>query len=152
MSARMLRAHYARLGLSPGATGAEVAAAYRAAALRCHPDRGGTAGEFAAVTESYEVVKRGGHGGDVASVRSYVRGRGGEGWGIVGAVVLPAVLGLAVGVRMVVGGGERDGLRAGGNSVFVVQRPIGGLKDIGAPGGHVRDEVPVGPAAPADDV
>lgn len=54
---------YAVLGVAPGAPPREVAAAYRAAAKRWHPDRGG--GEsaqrrMAEVNAAYEVLRRGG--------------------------------------------------------------------------------------------
>jgi hypothetical protein len=47
---------YAALGVDPRAPAAEVKAAYRAAALRLHPDRGGAAPAFAAARHAYEVL------------------------------------------------------------------------------------------------
>ena len=44
------------LGLEPKATLAEIKQAYRACALRTHPDRGGSAEEFRAVQSAYEAA------------------------------------------------------------------------------------------------
>lgn len=110
--------HYARLGLQPGATRTEIAAAYRAAALRSHPDRGGDAVAFAAVRDSYDAILRSMVQHQPASLRSFSQGKGDwDGiWGILGAVVLPSAVGMGVGIRLMVSGGEREGLRAGGTS------------------------------------
>lgn len=48
--------HYAVLGVAPDATSAEVAAAFRTAARRAHPDMGGSAEEFAEVALAWEVL------------------------------------------------------------------------------------------------
>ena len=48
----------ARLGLRWSSTMAEAKAAYRKAASVAHPDRGGDAETFAAVTRAWEVVER----------------------------------------------------------------------------------------------
>ena len=48
---------YAALGLKPGASEAEIHAAYRAAVRRTHPDAGGSASAFEAVQEAYESLR-----------------------------------------------------------------------------------------------
>lgn len=50
------RTHYQVLGLSPGASPADVKSAYRRAARDSHPDRGGDAEEFRAVVAAYQVL------------------------------------------------------------------------------------------------
>jgi len=55
---------YAVLGVAPGASSREVAAAYRAAAKRWHPDRGGgdaAQRRMAEVNAAYELLRRGEH-------------------------------------------------------------------------------------------
>lgn len=59
--------HYEMLGVPHDASRDELAKAYRAAARRAHPDTGGTAEEFAAVTRAWEVL------GDPASRADYDR-------------------------------------------------------------------------------
>lgn len=127
-----LMTHYMRLGLrSVPATRAEISAAYRTAALKHHPDKGGSAPDFAAVTDSYHCLMRAidpgfhpAHNGSYrpASLRSCVDNqRAGEPSpfsGILTAIVAPALIGILVGVRMIYFGGERTGLRAGGVSRF----------------------------------
>lgn len=120
-----LAVHYSRLGLHPSATRAELAAAYRAAALRHHPDKGGSATAFAEIKESYEILERysGPRAYQPASLR-YAHSRGGDWdgiWGILGSVVLPTAVGLGVGIRLMYVGGERGGLRAGGTSRISLQ-------------------------------
>lgn len=47
------------LGVPPEATYKEIRAAYRRAAMRCHPDRGGSLEAFQAVQRAYaELQKR----------------------------------------------------------------------------------------------
>lgn len=116
--------HFLRLGLSPSANRAEISAAYRAAALKHHPDRGGSAPEFAAITDSYHKLIRGTNQRFYrpASLRSFVDSQASEPSpfaGIFTAVVLPSLIGIFVGVRFVYFGGEREGLRAGGVSRFI---------------------------------
>lgn len=117
--------HYARLGLSPGASRAQLSAAYRAAALKYHPDCGGDGAAFAAIRESYDAILATPLGGYTpASLRSFRQdaARDWEGiWGIMGAVVLPSAVGLGVGIRLMYTGSERSGLRAGGTSRVVVR-------------------------------
>jgi curved DNA-binding protein CbpA len=48
--------HYDQLGIKPDATEAEIKKAYRARARAKHPDKGGTAEEFAPVAKAYEVL------------------------------------------------------------------------------------------------
>eukprot|EP00178_Gracilaria_changii_P016677 TRINITY_DN479_c2_g1_i1.p1 TRINITY_DN479_c2_g1~~TRINITY_DN479_c2_g1_i1.p1 ORF type:complete len:134 (-),score=17.73 TRINITY_DN479_c2_g1_i1:1984-2385(-) len=125
----MLSAHYLRLGITAPITRAQLAAAYRAAALKHHPDRGGNASEFAAIHESYRVLCRQAVDGvayDPASLRSFnssTRGDASAMWGILGTIVLPTAVGMGVGIRLMYSGGERDGLRAGGTSRLVISDP-----------------------------
>lgn len=120
-----LTLHYARLGLHPGATRAQVAAAYRAAALKYHPDTGGDAVSFAAIRESYEEILSTSHTSYApASVRSHAARSDGdwkELWGIMGAIVVPSAIGVAVGIRLMYTGAERSELRAGGTSRVVIR-------------------------------
>lgn len=117
-----LVSHYLRLGLTPPVTRAEISAAYRAAALKHHPDRGGRGTDFAAITDSYNQLMRGGGNGEYyrpASLRSFVDSRSDEPnpfSGIFTAIVVPSLIGVLVGVRLIYFGGERQGLRAGGVS------------------------------------
>jgi len=46
------------LGLEPGASTAEVKAAYREKARELHPDRGGDTKSFSRVNEAYRRLKR----------------------------------------------------------------------------------------------
>ena len=48
---------YAVLGVARGADEARIHAAYRDAVRRTHPDAGGSAAEFEAVQEAYEVLR-----------------------------------------------------------------------------------------------
>lgn len=48
---------YARLGLDVSASRDEVTSAFRAAAKRCHPDRGGDRREFEAVFAAYALLR-----------------------------------------------------------------------------------------------
>lgn len=48
---------YAVLGVSRDADDAAIHSAYRKAVRRTHPDAGGSAGEFEAVQEAYEVLR-----------------------------------------------------------------------------------------------
>lgn len=119
-----IAAHYFRLGLTPSATRAQISAAYRMAALKHHPDRGGSGPEFAAVTESYNQLMRSVDRNHYrpASLRSFVDSRESEPSpfrGIFTAVILPSLVGIFVGVHLIYFGGERKGLRAGGVSRFV---------------------------------
>lgn len=127
-----LAAHYARLGLRqppPAHTRADVVAAYRAAALRAHPDRGGCASEFAELTASYEAVL-GAAGSRVyapSSTRVYgarADGTSGDGANVLFAMLLPAALLAGVSARAVYAARiERPGLRAGGTSRFTGAPP-----------------------------
>lgn len=124
-STNMAAQHYIRLGVKPPFTKAQLAAAYRAAALKHHPDRGGNAAEFAALNESYQVLCRHSSGGAYtpASLRSFTSSTRGDSsaiWGIMASVVLPTAIGMGVGIRMMYVGGERDGLRAGGTSRLLI--------------------------------
>lgn len=47
---------YGTLGVDPGATAAEIKAAYRSAAKSAHPDTGGSAKEFESVNRAYLVL------------------------------------------------------------------------------------------------
>lgn len=127
MSRLALAQHYARLGLKPGgATHAEVTAAYRAMALRHHPDVGGSTEEFAAVQAARDALLRVPERSfqELGSLRMYryrgSRENAADKWGLLGAVVLPTALGMVVGLRLLyVDTGnltEGRGVRAGGNS------------------------------------
>lgn len=50
---------YTRLGLRPGATQDEIAAAFRKLAKRAHPDSGGDVETFRAIKEAYDALKAG---------------------------------------------------------------------------------------------
>lgn len=51
---------YAVLGVRPGATGAEITAAYRRRVMATHPDRaGGSGASFKAVKEAYQRLRTG---------------------------------------------------------------------------------------------
>ena len=52
----MLPDYYAILGVAPGATFAELKAAYRQKVLTYHPDRGGTHEQMVQVNEAWEVL------------------------------------------------------------------------------------------------
>lgn len=45
------------LGVSPGATNDEIRAAYRRAAMKHHPDRGGSLEAFQAVQDAYAALQ-----------------------------------------------------------------------------------------------
>ena len=48
--------HYDRLGIKPDATDAEIKRAYRSKATKTHPDKGGSAEEFAPIATAYETL------------------------------------------------------------------------------------------------
>merc|ERR550532_3445693 len=47
---------YAILGVSSGATDAEIKRAYRLVAMQCHPDKGGDKEDFQELTSAYEKI------------------------------------------------------------------------------------------------
>ena len=51
--------HYATLGVAPGATTAEIKAAYRALVKRHHPDAGGDQRTILALNAAWEVLRDG---------------------------------------------------------------------------------------------
>ena len=51
-----LREAYGILGLSPGATPEEVRKAYKQRVMQCHPDQGGTTGDFIRLQAAYELI------------------------------------------------------------------------------------------------
>lgn len=123
-----LVAHYLRLGLAPSATRAQITEAYRAAALKHHPDRGGCGPTFAAITDSYHAILNNTahpYGFRPASLRSYVDRNSAytlssEPLGkVLTALLIPTFIGVFFGVRYVFFGREREGLRAGGTSRYV---------------------------------
>jgi hypothetical protein len=120
-----LAQHYARLGLTPGASHAEIAAAFRAHALRQHPDCGGSASTFAALHAARDALLSAPPGaGELGSLRMYRHGgsaeRASDKWALLGAVILPTAVGMAVGLRLLYvdagNAAEGRGVRAGGNS------------------------------------
>lgn len=152
MSRLALAHHYARLGLKPGsATHADVTAAYRAMALRHHPDVGGSGEEFAAVQAARDALLRVPEGScqELGSLRMHhyrgSRERAADKWGLIGAVVLPTALGMVVGLRLLyVDTGnvtEGRGVRAGGNSRVR-------LSDLRRLGGEAAASGADAPAAP----
>lgn len=52
-----MRTHYEVLGVSEGASGREINAAYRKLAKKYHPDVGGDAAKFQLITEAYNTLK-----------------------------------------------------------------------------------------------
>lgn len=109
-------------------TRAQIAEAYRTAALKHHPDRGGCGPTFAAITDSYNALinhSENPYGFRPASLRSYVdrdetnRFSAGPLAGVVGALIFPTIIGVALGVHLIYFGREREGLRAGGTSRYV---------------------------------
>lgn len=50
---------YEILGLSPDASPSEIKAAYRRAAMRAHPDRGGSEEDFRRVQKAFEDLQKG---------------------------------------------------------------------------------------------
>lgn len=117
--------HYARLGLKPSASRSQLATAYRAAALKNHPDTGGDAVSFAEICESYEAILSTARPDYIpASVRSHAASSAND-WkellGIMGAIVVPSAIGVAVGIRLMYTGADRSGLRAGGTSRVVIR-------------------------------
>lgn len=50
---------YEVLGIKPGVSEAEIKAAYRRAAMRAHPDRGGSEATFQAVQKAYADLQKG---------------------------------------------------------------------------------------------
>lgn len=122
-----LGAHYARLGLAAGRvyTRTEVAAAYRAAALRTHPDLGGCAQAFAQLTASYEAAIAATKPPRVyapSSLRSHGSAshsggtRGKENARFIAALIIPVFTLTAVSVRLLQGSKDGAELRAGGTS------------------------------------
>ena len=51
------------LGVEAGVEAADLKKAYKVAALKAHPDKGGSQAEFIRVTQAYELLKGGGGGG-----------------------------------------------------------------------------------------
>ena len=49
--------HYDTLGIQPEATDDEIRAAYRRAAMKHHPDRGGSSEAFQAVHDAYAALQ-----------------------------------------------------------------------------------------------
>lgn len=131
-SVASLARHYLALGLRPGASRGEVELAFRAAALRTHPDRGGCASAFAEVRAARNALCAALDGnsgapwalGNLGSVRAAHSGHGDrdtrESWHMMGAIVLPAAVGMALAFRLLyLDAGNRTrrpGVRAGGNS------------------------------------
>lgn len=124
---RRLVPHFSLLNISPTSSASEISAAFRAAALRSHPDVGGCAAHFAELQAARDACLASTRGRELSSLRMHdYRGsdhRAGDKWQLVGSVVLPTAVGMAVGVRMVMGdSGGGEGVRAGGNSQVRVER------------------------------
>jgi curved DNA-binding protein CbpA len=47
---------YALLGVKSGASMMEIRAAYRRVALKAHPDKGGSAGDFHAISQAFDIL------------------------------------------------------------------------------------------------
>jgi len=65
--------YYEILGLTAGATADEVKKAYRRAAQKHHPDKGGNEAEFKKVNEAYEAILSGKAQSDNNEFRDYTR-------------------------------------------------------------------------------
>lgn len=52
-----MRTHYHTLGVTRKCTKEELIQAWRAAAWKLHPDRGGNAGEFAEASRAYAILR-----------------------------------------------------------------------------------------------
>lgn len=48
--------HYETLGVQPGATADEIKQAFRRRSSQCHPDKGGSAEDMAAINRAYETL------------------------------------------------------------------------------------------------
>ncbi len=125
--AATVAAHYARLGLRRPSTRDEVVAAYRAAAFREHPDRGGCAARFSQLTASYEAALADCCVYSPSSLRSHgAAGQGrahraGETNRFMLGVFLPVTTLAAVSIKLVYSSDDTPVLRAGGTSRFLPQ-------------------------------
>lgn len=111
--------HYARLGLRPPVSRTELANAYRAEALRVHPDRGGDAKSFSDLRESYEALLAEREYAP-ASTRAFRvnSGRNRGAGGIIALMVVPVTLAAGISINVLYSKGESVQLRAGGASRF----------------------------------
>lgn len=142
---RRLVPHFSLLNISPSASASEISAAFRAAALRSHPDVGGCAAHFAELQAARDACLASTRGRELSSLRMHdYRGsdhRAGDKWQLLASIVLPTAVGMAIGVRMIMsdsGGGE--GVRAGGNSQVRVERRRRDVDLVGKEGRRPRKE------------
>src|SRR3954470_22941522 len=97
---------YAVLGVRPGAPETEIAAAYREAAKRWHPDRAGEAGQerMAEINAAYDLVRAAAQHGAAPRRPTATRGPGGRGDWLIPPLRLPPRPGL-LGIAHPGGGG-----------------------------------------------
>lgn len=150
--ARVSRDPYAVLGVTPGAPGPVVKAAFRRLAKACHPDRVGAdpraARRFREIAQAYETLSRAGYAEPIEEPRARVRVRAPRRGGDVRAA-------LTVSLEEAVRGGARKIALADGREA-VVRLPAaleaGAVLRVKGMGGPGRDGGPDGDVLVAIDI